>query len=314
MDQDLLLLLFYHFLPLLFDMLIRFDKKHLTSRIVPVGESTYSSVDDQGGRSTKTPDAGLQYDNGQRNDFLIIFEAGVSDGYQQMKADIEFRIGILLWHKERPRFRFPARDGGNSLSATERGLFENSMFHSRRSRPFGPYSFNGHTWFGTLDIALIEVFKMDVHANDISSEQYVIDNNIPIEIALLVVVEDGAATLQADSFDIGLIMEDAFPFDEQLSVDEKAQPILLETECCSSSSRPRSTTQRSSGTMTLWTRMAYSVNASARIELTDFIELSYFLIFLRCNTILLGRSCAEAQRAGNTQITRAWTHLTRVGF
>ncbi|KAK9482702.1 hypothetical protein V1527DRAFT_379844, partial [Lipomyces starkeyi] len=71
------------------DMLIRFDKKHLTSRIVPVGESTYSSVDDQGGRSTKTPDAGLQYDNGQRNDLFIIVEVGVSDGYQQLKADIE---------------------------------------------------------------------------------------------------------------------------------------------------------------------------------------------------------------------------------
>ncbi|KAK9327236.1 hypothetical protein V1520DRAFT_365589 [Lipomyces starkeyi] len=206
------------------DMLIRFDKKHLISRIVPVGESTYSSADDQGGRSSKTPDAGLQYDNGQRIDLLIIVEAGVSEGYQQLKADIELwlrkfgsRIGILLWLKEKPRFRFPARDGGNSLSATERGLFETSMFHSRRSRPFGPYSFNGHTWFGTLDIALIEVFKMDVHINDISSEQYV-------------VVEDGAATLQADSLDIGLIMEDVFPFDEQLSVDEKAQPILLETE------------------------------------------------------------------------------------
>ncbi|KAK9314843.1 hypothetical protein V1524DRAFT_122332 [Lipomyces starkeyi] len=206
------------------DILIRFDKKRLTSRILPVGESTYSSVDNQGAHSTKTPDAGLQYDNGQRNDLLIIVEAGVSEGYQQLKADIELwlrkfgcRIGILLWLKEKPRFRLPARDSSNSHSATERALFENAMWHARRRGPFGPYSFNGHNWFGTLDIALIEVFKTDVNANDISSEQYV-------------VVEDGAATIQADSLDIGLIMGDAFPFDEQLSVDEKALPILLETE------------------------------------------------------------------------------------
>ncbi|KAK9343429.1 hypothetical protein V1522DRAFT_460259 [Lipomyces starkeyi] len=170
---------------------IRCPYKHLISRIVPVGESTYSSADDQGGRSSK-PNAGLQSDNGQRMDLPIIVEAGVSEGYQQLKADIELwlrkfgsRIGILLWLKEKPRFRFPARDGGNSLSATERGLFENSMFRSRRSRPFGPYSFNGHTWFGTLDIALI----------DGCAEQYVV----------------------ADSLDIGLIMEDAFPFDEKLN-------------------------------------------------------------------------------------------------
>ncbi|KAK9493143.1 hypothetical protein V1508DRAFT_404027 [Lipomyces doorenjongii] len=192
------------------DILIQFDKKHLASRILPVGESKYSSVDDQGEHSTKTPDAGLKYDNGQLNDLLIV-------GYQQLKADFELwlrkfgsRIGILL-------FRFPARDGCNSLSATELALFENSMCHARRSRPFGPYSFKGHTWFGTLDVALIEVFKIDAHANNISSEQYV-------------VVQDGAATIQGESLDIGLTMGDAFPFDEQLSEDEMALPILLEAE------------------------------------------------------------------------------------
>ncbi|KAK9374028.1 uncharacterized protein V1513DRAFT_485514 [Lipomyces chichibuensis] len=153
------------------DLLNRFDKKHLTSYILPVGGSTYSSVDDQGRRSTKTPDAGLKYDNGQHKDLLIIVEAGVPEGYRQLKADIELwlrefdsRIGILMWLKEKP-------------------------------------SFNGHTWFGTLDIALIEVFKMEERT-----------------------------IRRADSLDIGLIMEDVFPFDEQLSSDEKAQQILLETE------------------------------------------------------------------------------------
>ncbi|KAK9373331.1 uncharacterized protein V1513DRAFT_459789 [Lipomyces chichibuensis] len=177
------------------DRLNRFDKKHLTSRILPVGESTYSSVDDQGGRSTKTLDAGLQYDNGQRNDLLIIIVAGVSEGYEQLKADIELwlrKFGSGDW------FRFPARDGANSLSATGRGFF------------------NGHTWFGTLDIALIVVFKTNVHTNDISSEQYVSDNNIDIEIALLVLINGRGRRRDY--------------LDEQLSVDEKTQPILLETE------------------------------------------------------------------------------------
>ncbi|KAK9366633.1 hypothetical protein V1509DRAFT_654540 [Lipomyces kononenkoae] len=206
------------------DTLIRLDKKHLHSHILPIGASKYSSVDDQRRRSTKTPDAGLKYDNCQLNDLLIVVEAGVSDGYQQLKADIELwlgklgsRIGILLWLKENPRFRFAARDSCNSLSATESNLFENEMCHARRTRPFGPYSFNGYTWFGTLDIALIEVFKWDARTSNISSDKYV-------------VVQDGAATIQAETLDIGLTMGDAFPFDEEFSVDEKALPILLEAE------------------------------------------------------------------------------------
>ncbi|KAJ8097174.1 hypothetical protein POJ06DRAFT_286608 [Lipomyces tetrasporus] len=206
------------------DILRRHDKVHLGNRIMSVGESTYSSVDEQGVRSTKTPDAGLKYDNGQHKNLLLIIEAGVSEGYQQLKADIELwlkkfecQIGILLWLKETPRFRFPADEVGNPGSATERALFENAMWQVRRSRPFGPYRFNGHAWFGTLDTALIEVFKTDVHSNKISSEQYV-------------VVEDGAVTVEGNSLDIGLIMGDVFPFDEELSADEKTEPICLATD------------------------------------------------------------------------------------
>ncbi|KAK9237824.1 hypothetical protein V1525DRAFT_376412 [Lipomyces kononenkoae] len=160
------------------DILRRHGKAHLGIRILPVGDSTYRSVDEHGVGSTKTPDAGLKYDNGQRKTLLFIVEAGVSEGYQQLKADIELwlkkfecRIGILLWLKETPRFRSPAGEVGNPGSATERDLFDNAMWHVRSSRPFGPYSFNGHAWFGTLDTALIEVFKIDVHTNEIRSEK-----------------------------------------------------------------------------------------------------------------------------------------------
>ncbi|KAK9352085.1 hypothetical protein V1523DRAFT_434796 [Lipomyces doorenjongii] len=206
------------------DILRRHDKEHLGNRILPVGESTHSSVDEQGVGSTKTPDAGLMYDNGQHMTLLLIIEAGISEGYQQLKADIELwlkkfecQIGILVWLKERPRYRFPAGEVGNPGSATERALFKNAMWQVRRSRPFGPYSFNSHAWFGTLDTALIEVFKTDVHTNEISSEQYV-------------VVEDGTVTVQGNSLDIGLIMGDVFPFDEELSADEKTESICLATE------------------------------------------------------------------------------------
>ncbi|KAK9351093.1 hypothetical protein V1523DRAFT_442188 [Lipomyces doorenjongii] len=197
------------------DILGRHDKRNLGNRIMPVGESTYSSVDEQGVRSTKTPDAGLMYDNGQHMNLLLIIEAGVSEGYQQLKADIELwlkkfecQIGILL---------SPAGEVGNPGSGTERALFENAMWQARRSRPFGPYRFSGHSWFGTLDTALIEVFKTDVHTHEISSEQYV-------------VVEDGTVAVQGNSLDIGLIMGDLFPFDEELSADEKAEPICLATD------------------------------------------------------------------------------------
>ncbi|KAK9236412.1 hypothetical protein V1525DRAFT_420420 [Lipomyces kononenkoae] len=123
---------------------------------------------------------------------LSLSPTGVSEEDQKLKADVGLwlrkfgsSIGILLCSRRNQGFDFLQPIGRPRLI-------------SRRSRPFGPPSFAGHTWFGTLDIALMEVFKMDVHTNDIGSEQYI-------------VVDDGAATVQADSLDIGLA----------LSVDEK---------------------------------------------------------------------------------------------
>ncbi|KAK9490769.1 hypothetical protein V1508DRAFT_434580 [Lipomyces doorenjongii] len=81
------------------DILIQFDKKHLASRILPVGESKYSSVNDESERSTKTPDAGLKYDNGQLNELLIVVEAGVFES-SRVRSTAQRSSGTMTVSKE----------------------------------------------------------------------------------------------------------------------------------------------------------------------------------------------------------------------
>ncbi|KAK9495751.1 hypothetical protein V1508DRAFT_394499 [Lipomyces doorenjongii] len=110
------------------DILRRHDKEHLGNRILPVGESTHSSVDEQG--------------------------VGISEGYQQLKADVELWLTFVA--QGEAKMWIPMKSAANSSGDT--------------------------------------------------------------------------VTVQGNSLDIGLIMGDVFPFDEELSADERTESICLATD------------------------------------------------------------------------------------
>ncbi|ODQ69648.1 hypothetical protein LIPSTDRAFT_192726 [Lipomyces starkeyi NRRL Y-11557] len=72
----------------------------------PTGESTEESVNDQGTGSTKTPDAGLLFDDNQRSALTPIIEAGVSEWYWALKCDVQLWLNEFKcpWLNENPRF------------------------------------------------------------------------------------------------------------------------------------------------------------------------------------------------------------------
>ncbi|KAJ8103399.1 hypothetical protein POJ06DRAFT_272136 [Lipomyces tetrasporus] len=148
------------------DILIQHNKKESMRYILSVGETTVESANDQGTGSTKTPDAGLLFDNGHRRALTLIIEAGVSEGYRALKRDIELWLNefqcptcILFWLNENPRFGYPRE--ADKYSVTEHSAFDEAMQLARNNHRFGPYSYRDHFWFGPLTKAFIEVFKRD---------------------------------------------------------------------------------------------------------------------------------------------------------
>ncbi|KAK9234782.1 hypothetical protein V1525DRAFT_435306 [Lipomyces kononenkoae] len=95
----------------------------------------------------------------------------MSEAYLQLKADIELWLnssqgpnGILLWLREKPRFSFPSADSRSAYLAIQH-MITSSMEQARRDAPFGPYIHGGHSWFGTLGTASLEVYQGDLRTN-----------------------------------------------------------------------------------------------------------------------------------------------------
>ncbi|KAK9371513.1 uncharacterized protein V1513DRAFT_467521 [Lipomyces chichibuensis] len=203
------------------DVLVQHRKQELSQRIIPVGESTYSSVDEQGRRSTKTPDAGLKYYYDGHTVLTIIIEVGVSEGYTQLKADImlwmnEFhcRTAILLYNKESPKFVFPSN--ADTYSISERPALVEAMTQTGRTNPFGPYCYREHAWFGMLDTAVLEVFKRDQNTGTVNNT------------GTYLVVQNGQMVVQGDRLDIGLTVGDVFPQNDEEIRDIQGERVQLE--------------------------------------------------------------------------------------
>ncbi|KAJ8098128.1 hypothetical protein POJ06DRAFT_292774 [Lipomyces tetrasporus] len=206
------------------DTLIRLNKGELSDDVVLVGDSEYSIVDDQGRFSRKTPDGGLTYSDEEGKEALtIVIEAGFSESYQQLKRDVklwlnqfECHTAMIIFSTENPSFRSPTNEGNNTCSVTERGLFESAMEHTQRVNSFGPYCFGGHTWFGTMATATIEVLKKNPTTGRIKSKKQE-------------VVRTGQMMVQGDSVDVGLTIGDAFPPNHVAIEDIREEPVLLAT-------------------------------------------------------------------------------------
>ncbi|KAK9357949.1 hypothetical protein V1504DRAFT_322751 [Lipomyces starkeyi] len=208
----------------LHDILVQHGKQELFERIVPVGESTYESVDDQGSGSTKTPDGGLQYYWNGRTILTVVIEAGFSEGYSQLRDDImvwlnemHSRCAILLWLNERPRFRFPKITRNRVYAVTQLPLFTSAIEQMARDTPLGPYRYNQHNWFGTIDSAYIVVYRQDMPTN---SHPY---NSCPV-------VENGTLVVHGATLDIGLTIGDLFPPDEEQIADIQSEPVHVKAQ------------------------------------------------------------------------------------
>ncbi|KAK9491996.1 hypothetical protein V1508DRAFT_456537 [Lipomyces doorenjongii] len=206
------------------DTLIRLNKWELCDDIFPMGDSEYSIVDDEGRNSIKTPDGGLMYINDEGNTALtLIIETGVAESYQQFKQDIklwlnqfECHTAMIIFLTEDPSFRNPANESNNTCSATERGVFESAMRHSWRDSPFGPYCFRGHTWFGTMATATIEVVRKNPTTGKLRTKK-------------TEVVIEGEMVAYGDTVDIGLTMGDVLPPNHLAAEDIRGEPVLLAT-------------------------------------------------------------------------------------
>ncbi|KAK9237138.1 hypothetical protein V1525DRAFT_442940 [Lipomyces kononenkoae] len=203
----------------------RLNKGELCKRVIPIGDSEYSIVDDEGRTSIKTPDGGLTYVSDEGNSALtFIIEAGVSEAYEQLRRDIklwlnqfESHTAMLMYLAEDPNFRNPTHGTSSTCSATECGIFETAMSRTWRVSPFGPYCFRGHAWFGTLALASVEIFKKDSSTSRIKTKKHR-------------VVVNGQMTVEGDYVDVGLTVGDYFPANHVATEDIRAEPVLIETD------------------------------------------------------------------------------------
>ncbi|KAK9323104.1 hypothetical protein V1517DRAFT_321501 [Lipomyces orientalis] len=202
------------------DGLLRHNKQELLRRIIPIGESTISSVDDLGQGSTKTPDGGFVYNDSStgRRELTLIIETGVSEQYQQLRADINVwlsdihcRTAILLWFKESPSFRNPTN--ANAYSVDDRPAFDDAAQQAQRDHPLGPCRYRDHDWCGTIAEAFIEIFRSDSN------------NEVP---ARYPIAENGLIVVEGQSLDIGLILGDLFPLDDEAVGNARIERIRLD--------------------------------------------------------------------------------------
>ncbi|KAK9360371.1 hypothetical protein V1504DRAFT_433911 [Lipomyces starkeyi] len=91
------------------------------------------------------------------------------------------------------------------------------MADTLAENPFGPYTYNGHTWFGQLAEANAVVCKRAEDGNITQSEPYRL-------------VQDGTFLVQGDELDTGITLGDVLPRDEMTAPDIRAVPIKFVTE------------------------------------------------------------------------------------
>ncbi|KAK9327625.1 hypothetical protein V1520DRAFT_348383 [Lipomyces starkeyi] len=92
---------------------------------------------------------------------------------------------------------------------SQRSIMQCSWRHS-----LGPHRYRDHAWWGTVSEAFIEVFNSDS------------DNEEPLRY---LIAQNGLIVLQDHSLDIGLILGDLFPSDDDVGAAE-AEPICRDTE------------------------------------------------------------------------------------
>ncbi|KAK9481448.1 hypothetical protein V1527DRAFT_486583 [Lipomyces starkeyi] len=142
--------------------------------------------------------------------------------YQRLKADVNVgmqdfrcRTVILCLLKEQPKFKHPTKLAMRAYSGDERDTFDNAIYKVGDDQPFGPYLYNAHSWFGTLTPHLSKIYRRDPNTGVIAQ---------PYRKYL---IRDGRMELQGDNADLGLIVGDLFPSEEDDIEGIHSEPIYL---------------------------------------------------------------------------------------
>ncbi|KAK9311911.1 hypothetical protein V1524DRAFT_440881 [Lipomyces starkeyi] len=144
-------------------------KGELGNRFRGVRDRTCNTVHNELRESVKIPDAGLVYRKpGSKATFTVVIEVGVSESCHRLKADVNVwmqdfrcRTVILFLLKEQPKFKCPRKAAMRAYVADDGDTFDNAIYQVRDNQPFGPYLYNTHSWFGTLDTAFVEIYRRD---------------------------------------------------------------------------------------------------------------------------------------------------------
>ncbi|KAK9236156.1 hypothetical protein V1525DRAFT_379929 [Lipomyces kononenkoae] len=170
------------------DVLVQHGRQNLLRLLVPVGDATYESNEGNGRGSTKSPDGGFR-SRCQHSELVFVVEVGVSEGYRSLRADIslwlnEFhcRTAILLWCKENRRFGRPANP--DVYSDSDQPAFEEALDQASLANPFGPYLYRDHPWFGTIDSAIIEVYRRNPTGKNAHGQLIVSTERLDLSLTL----------------------------------------------------------------------------------------------------------------------------------
>ncbi|KAK9329544.1 hypothetical protein V1520DRAFT_343118 [Lipomyces starkeyi] len=148
-------------------------------------------------RSSKQSDGSFKYND----TIMVVVEVGCSQKYDALCRDKRLwmdgygaKVCILVRFEESPRFRNPSSpmDCTNDLVAERRTMMQH--VNETGQSHYGPISYRGHKWVGTLKVARIEVWRAN------SCKEYTL-------------IEDGTPRDSLPN-SIGLDISDFYPDDE----------------------------------------------------------------------------------------------------
>ncbi|KAK9373309.1 uncharacterized protein V1513DRAFT_449660 [Lipomyces chichibuensis] len=86
-------------------------------------------------------------------------------------------MAIIICLQEHPKFKYPPKVA-HTISLEAYDVFKTTMADSMVENPFGPYIYNGHTWFGQLAEAFAIVYKRAEDGRITQSEPYMSNQTV----------------------------------------------------------------------------------------------------------------------------------------
>ncbi|KAK9495396.1 hypothetical protein V1508DRAFT_402002 [Lipomyces doorenjongii] len=204
--------------------LIQHNKPEIARRLHAYGESSDRPVfGGYNSRISKVPDGGLVYFLTREEVLTVAIETGLSEKYEKLQKDAYLwvkgahcQMAITVCLQEQPNFKYPPK-AVHTVSLEAYDVFKTKMADTLAENPFGPYIYDGHTWFGQLAEAFAIVYKRADDGSITQSEPYRL-------------VQDGTFLVQGEELDTGITLGDVLPRDEKAAIDIREVPIKFVTE------------------------------------------------------------------------------------